>query len=104
MPKDATGAQPLGVVVRHAADWFSDSLYMATFYEDIAFVGSGLLWHQFGLFNQGQSGQVLRVYGNTTFSEGGGGFQASFSSGSIGVQVGDATGIRPDQPVPRASI
>jgi len=104
MPKDATGSQPLGVVTRHPADWFSDSLYSATFYEDIAFVGSGLLWHQFGLFNQNNNGRVLRIYGNTTFSEGGGGFQASFSSGSVGVQVGNATGIRPDQSAPSVSV
>jgi len=63
MPKDFTGVRPLGVVTKHPADWFSDSLYVASFFEDIAFVGSGLLWHQFGLLNQDQGGNVLRVYG-----------------------------------------
>ncbi len=104
MPKDFTGVRPLGVVTKHPADWFSDSLYVASFYEDIAFVGSGLLWHQFGLLNQDQGGNVLRVYGNTTFTEGGGGFQASFSNGSIGAKVGNALSIRPDFPTPNVSI
>jgi hypothetical protein len=56
------------------------------------------------LFNQDQGGNVLRVYGNTTFSEGGGGFQAAFVRGTIGAQVASATGIRPDQTTPAVSV
>lgn len=104
MPKDFTGVRPLGVVTRHAADWFSDQLYTCAWLEEDPIVGSGEMFIAFGMLNNDNQGRVLRIYGGTAFAEGGGGMGIYFVHGTIGNQVAQAKSIRPDFDVPLVTM
>ena len=104
MPKDFTGVRPLGVVTRHPADWFSDSLYVAGWQELDQPSGSGEIYFAVALFNNDQGGNVLRVYGANSLSEGGGGCNMYFVHGTTGTLKQTARPIRPDFPIPNVSV
>jgi hypothetical protein len=101
---DPTGAKPLGVVVRHPADWFSDESCSASWFEEDLIVGPGQMWIAIGFFNQDSNGRVMRVYGHSAFSEGGGGMGLFWVNGTIGSQVNTARNVRPDRGAPGVSV
>lgn len=104
MPKDQTGSQPLGVVTRHPADWFSNSLFTAGWQELDQPVGPGEIFFAVAIFNRSQSGQVLRIYGATCLSEGGGGCAIYFVNGTTGTLKQGGTPIRPDGATPPVDV
>ena len=104
MPKDQAGARPLGVVSRHPADWFSEQFYTVGWFEEDPIVGAGEMWIAFSVFNHDSNGRVMRVYGATAVSDGGGGLGCTYVSGATGSQRDTAKNIRPDYGAPNVTI
>jgi hypothetical protein len=104
MPKDFTGVRPLGVLTRHPADWFSDSLYTISFTKTVLFSGAGNQYMAFAVFNNDNIGRVMKVYGYSATCDGGGGLATRFAPARLFTPVNTATSIRPDLPAPTVTI
>jgi hypothetical protein len=101
---DRNGRNPLGAVTRHPADWFSDYLYCAGHSALNQPSGSGEIYFAVSVLNEDQDGRVMRIYGATSMSEGGGGCGIYFVQGATGAPVSAAKSIRPDRPGPSVSV
>src|ERR1700692_269190 len=104
MPKDPYGTRPTGVVTRHPADWFSDSLYIISFTKTVLFGGIGNQYMAFGVFNGATAGTVLKFYGYSATCDGGGGLATRWVNGQIFTPANTATSIRPDRGAPNVTI
>lgn len=96
MPSDPSGTQPPGTLVRSAPDFFDDNMGVGGAFIFDATPPAGNIWVQFALFNNGTQGQVLKVYGVTVWSEGGGGLIFGYTKGVVGTFAQDCVAIRPD--------
>ena len=101
---DRYGRKPIGTLTRHPADFYSGYLYTAGHAELDQPVGPGEIYFAVGLFNADQDGRVMKVYGATSLSEGGGGCQIFMPLGAMGVAIDVARSIRPDRAGPNVEV
>lgn len=104
MPSDPTGVQPRGVLIRPASDWFDDNLAVAGFEMVITAAPDPEMWFRISLFNNGNQGQVFKVYGITIENDGGGGLVFWFNKGPLGTFQQGANAIRPDYGIPFGQV
>ena len=104
MPSDPSGAQPKGVLVRPASDFFDDHLYTGGYAIQIG-APAGNNFIIVSLFNNANSGILFKVYAISVASDGGTGSAAWTSYGvPAGTLVGPCLPIRADQGAPYGLI
>jgi hypothetical protein len=104
MPSDPTGAQPLGVLVRPAPDFFDDNIGTGAYYLPD---NSGALNNYYAtvaLYNNANTGIAFKVYGISISSDGGGGWGFWYAPGPVGSLVQNCQPIRPDLGMPNGQI
>ena len=103
MPSDPSGAQPQGVLVRPATDFFDDHLGVGK--GSIFATGANQsIWFSVALFNNATAGLVFKVYGLSTINVGEGGLDYFFVSGAYGTLAQGCSPVRPDVGVPYGQI
>jgi hypothetical protein len=96
MPSDPTGTHPKGVLTRAAADFFDDNLGTGAFFQSQEGTPQIFNYCTVALFNNANSGVVLKVYGATTISDGGSGMGLYWVHGIVGTFVQNCQPLRPD--------
>jgi hypothetical protein len=104
MPSDPAGAQPTGVLVRPAPDFFDDHLcYGGAMFQTNP--PSGLNYASISLFNNATSGILLKVYGVSLGNDDqGSGFAYALQGAPLGTLQGACTNVRFDQGAPYGQI
>lgn len=100
---DRTGKKPPGTLILPSADWFSDHLYCAG-YELTSPSPFPESYATIALFNNDQSGRLLKVYGATVSADAGQGFGFYWTQTPVGAEDGVVNSIRPDRPVEAGQI
>lgn len=103
MPSDPSGVQPPGVLVRLAPDFFDDSIAVGAgfTFDSTAFNTD---YYTISLFNNGNQGQVFKVYAITSLTVSGGGAGVFFVKGTVGSLFAPCASIRPDFQAPFGQI
>lgn len=96
MPSDPSGAIPKGSLARHPADWFDDNMATVAYTNAIVISGPTTGWATMSLFNNANTGIVLKVWGITADFDGGDSAFFWWSKAPLGNLVSAANAIRPD--------
>lgn len=104
MPSDPSGVNPHGVLVRPAPDFFDDNIFSGGFYYSGFNNGVTANYATIALYNNGNQGQVLKVYGISITSDGGDGFGFWFRYGTFGTFISNCNPLRPDVSAPWGQI